>query len=259
MRTCSLVARSWRYSAQRALHRVVLVTPRNYQAVFRGYDVDLAAMNAGISGNIWRFPRSLFVRWDPDFPIKDLLRFPEFLSFMQRLGLLLTEFSIENCSFYSFENVINLLRLFPSIRSLRVEGCSFGVTSIQQANARARNAPSACPSLRELTLGAEPDYPYNYAFDLLAFATWMMREPREQLEDVDILVPFHCSHEFQELTGTILRCFGRSLVGATLLWDFRAFFILPMCLWFIDGSWLSRSSKRNKCRTSLRFPGFFGK
>ncbi|KAI0082916.1 hypothetical protein BDY19DRAFT_1061173 [Irpex rosettiformis] len=220
LKACALVSRLWRYSAQRALHTDVRITPASFQNKMRSYDIDLEAKNTGTSGNIWQFPKRLHVFWETDTPVVDLLRFPEFQAFMQRVGPRLTTLRLNCCTFSSLETMANLLSLCPSVQVLYVEQCSYGITTFLQAK-RYRNlrAPSACPSLRDLILDAQPHEHRNYALDTLAFSLWFMREPRDQLKSVDLLGIFRCTPAYDELTRTLLPWLGASLTHATLLWD----------------------------------------
>ncbi|KAI0684602.1 hypothetical protein BC835DRAFT_1422142 [Cytidiella melzeri] len=222
LRMCALVGRKWRRAAQRALHRMVILSPRNYKSRLGVYTRPPRTNGSWAAMDVWQFPRTLIVHvLDPSRGYCDWLN--GVCGFARRCGQLITRIQLYDLKFKTFEDLARFIGLFPSVRDLCIEHCSWGPTPLQEGRAMAfhshdHNILHAPSSLRDVHIsfgwGASGE---ESTHDVLSLAVWLMHSSGGDLRSVELVSPFSFQVTDIEATCTALRLFGPKLVKATLI------------------------------------------
>lgn len=125
LKSCALVCRSWRPSAQQLLHRDIQIRDKDYRETFRMY---ARKSNSGqpFEGELWRYPRHLKFCDAPPDGYESWLAVPEFQAFIQQSATQITDVSISwRWEVRQLDDVLRYIFLFPYLEKVDLRVCDF--------------------------------------------------------------------------------------------------------------------------------------
>lgn len=218
LKACALVGRKWRHTAQRTLHRNVVITPTRWRQpldIYCQYN-DPESREAAIASDLSAFPRKLHIKWKfrgYATSITALMKSKSLAAFVRHCGGQIIELKVENCGFESFNSFFKWIEWFPSLNSLDFYMCQWNVWTRLEAESYGSNSKvETPPSLRRITFHGRMEYDrQDHIYDLLAFAIWVSQSSMVHLSSLKILYPFRYTATHRELARTILGHLGSKL------------------------------------------------
>lgn len=170
LKSCALVCRGWRPSAQQLLHRDIRIRHKDYRETFEMY---ARKSNSGqpFEGELWRYPRHLKFCDAPPDGYESWLAVPEFQAFIQQSATQITDVSILwRWEVRQLDDVLRYIFLFPYLEKVDLRVCDFRRLAPYGANDRPVPNTLRWVILPHTELTVSCNSP---TCELDAFATWL--------------------------------------------------------------------------------------